>query len=89
MYRHFDFECEKCAKVFEEMIADDSHALPCPSCGGNGVRLISTPTLNWRAMGIDPGFPTAYDKWAKAKTRHHRTDKGMMHGGKAPNLSQY
>lgn len=37
-------------------------------------------------MGLDPGFPGAYSKWGKAKRKHHATDKGTMHGGKAPNL---
>jgi putative FmdB family regulatory protein len=88
MYRHDDYECRACKAVFEEMTKDDP-AVPCPSCGGETDRIIATPLINWRAMGIDPGFPTAYAKWAKNKTKHHKTDKGTMHGGKAPNLSQY
>lgn len=40
-------------------------------------------------MGLDPGFPSAYEKWGNAKTIHHKTDKGTMHGGKAPNLLMY
>jgi putative FmdB family regulatory protein len=89
-YRHDDYECKKCKHVFEEMTNTNSDsAVLCPSCKGKTVRLMSAPLINWRAMGIDPAFPTAYAKWAKNKTAHHKTDKGMMHGGKAPNLSQY
>lgn len=40
-------------------------------------------------MGTDPGFPSAYDKWAKEKTKHHKTDKGSMNKGKSPNLLMY
>lgn len=89
MYRYFDFECPDCKAVFEEMISDDSMTLPCTSCKGQADRLISSPRIDWRRMGLDPAFPSAYDKWAKAQTQHHKTDKGTMHGGKAPNLKMY
>ena len=87
--RLFDFECEPCAKTFEEMIPDDLHSHPCPSCGGEAKRLIAAPRIDWLHMGLDPGFPSAYEKWGDAKTKHHRTDKGTMHKGKAPNLLMY
>lgn len=88
MFRLFDFECAKCG-VFEEMIPDDSMLLPCPSCKGQSNRLISAPHIDWLHMGLDPGFPSAYEKWGDAKTKHHQTDKGTMHKGKAPNLLMY
>jgi hypothetical protein len=91
MYRHFDFECSRktCGKVFEEMIADDKKTLPCPSCKGKAHRLLAAPRIDWRHMGLDPAFPSAYEKWGNAKTIHHKTDKGTMHKGKAPNLLMY
>lgn len=88
MWRHDDYECKKCGHVFEEMTNDES-AVPCSSCKGETTRLISAPSIDWRHMGLDPGFPSAYEKWGNEKTKHHKTDKGTMHGGKAPNLSQY
>lgn len=88
MWRHDDYECKACKHVFEEM-TNDNKPVPCASCAGKTVRLMSAPLINWRAMGIDPAFPSAYAKWAKNKTKHHKTDKGTMRGGKAPNLLMY
>lgn len=85
----FDFECEKCAKVFEELVESEITALPCVACKGNSARLIAAPRIDWLRMGLDPGFPTAYERWGDAKTIHHKTDKGTMHKGKAPNLLMY
>lgn len=88
-FRLFDWECAKCASVFEEMVNDDSKTLPCPSCKGKADRLIAAPRIDWIRMGVDPGFPSAYEKWGDAKTKHHQTDRGTMHKGKAPNLLMY
>lgn len=88
MWRHDDYECRKCGLVFEEMTKDDS-AVPCPSCKGKTVRQLSAPRIDWRHMGIDPGFPGAYAKWAKAKTQHHKTGKETMRGGKGTSLLMY
>ena len=88
-WRLFDFECAACGKTFEEMIPDDSQTHPCPSCKGKAKRLVAAPRIDWMHMGLDPGFPSAYEKWGDAKTQHHRTDKGTMHKGKAPNLLMY
>jgi putative FmdB family regulatory protein len=89
MFKLFDFECSACGKVFEEMIEGDKKKLPCPSCKGKADRLIATPRIDWMRMGLDPAFPTAYEKWGDAKTEHNLTDKGTMHNGKAPNLLMY
>ena len=85
----FDFECAPCVNVFEDLVDKDLETLPCPSCGGTANRLIAAPRLDWRSMGIDPGFPSAYDKWAKIKTQHHKIGKETMHGGKGSNLLMY
>jgi putative FmdB family regulatory protein len=85
----FDFECKKCAHIFEELVKSDIHSSPCPACKGKGVRLIAAPRIDWLRMGLDPGFPSAYERWGDAKTKHHQTDKGTMHKGKAPNLLMY
>lgn len=85
----FDFECEKCAKVFEELVESEITVLPCVACKGNSARLIAAPRIDWLRMGLDPGFPSAYERWGNAKTIHHQTDKGTMHKGKAPNLLMY
>lgn len=85
----YDFECEACSFVFEDLVHNEVMALPCTSCGGKSDRLISAPRIDFLHMGLDPGFPGAYEKWAKVKTEHHKTDKGTMHKGKSPNLLMY
>lgn len=84
----FDFECKKDG-LFEELVDSKVKKARCPKCGGTGIRQIAAPRIDWRKMGLDPGFPSAYEKWGKAKRVHHATDKGMLHGGKAHNLSMY
>lgn len=85
----FDFECSACSKVFEDLVESDVQNLPCVDCTGNSVRLIAAPRVDWRRMGLDPAFPSAYEKWGNAQTQHHKTDLGSMHKGKAPNLKMY
>lgn len=85
----FDFECDSCSKVFEDLVDSEVHELPCVACTGNSKRLIAAPRIDWLRMGTDPGFPSAYERWGNAKTIHHQTDKGTMRGGKAPNLLMY
>ena len=85
MYRMFDFTCRSCGNTFEEMIDDDRRRMKC-KCGGTAVRQLAAPSADWKKMGLDPGFPGAYDKWGRAKRKHSATDKGSMHRGKAPNL---
>lgn len=89
MRRMFDFTCIKCENTFEELISDDTKILPCPDCGHDSVRQLAAPRSDWRKMGLDPGFPGAYDKWGTAKRKHHKTDQGTSRGGKRPNLLMY
>lgn len=63
----FDFSCDDCAHVFEELIyTDNPESVNCPWCGsGSTRRLLSAPRIDPR-LGLDPdGFPTMGDKWAK------------------------
>jgi hypothetical protein len=85
----FDFECSDCSKVFEELVESKITVLPCVACKGNSTRLIAAPRIDWRRMGLDPAFPSCYERWGDAQEVHKKTDKGTMHGGKAPNLLMY
>jgi putative FmdB family regulatory protein len=39
----YEFECEGCGAVFEELVAADAAAVPCPECGVERTRrLLST-----------------------------------------------
>jgi putative FmdB family regulatory protein len=72
MFRFFDFECAACGHVFEEMIDDDRREQPCNECNGPAKRQASAPRLDWRRMGTDPGFPTAYERWGNAQTERNK-----------------
>ena len=69
MFKHYDYECSACGKVFEEMVANEEEELPCTSCTGKAKRLISVSHIDWRRMGLDPGFPSAYEKWGNEVTK--------------------
>lgn len=87
MRRMFDFQCTECTELFEELIEKDEKTLPCPVCGARSLRQLAAPRIDWMKMGLDVGFPGAYDKWATAKRKHHTTDKGGSEKGQ--NLKMY
>lgn len=39
----YEFECEKCAGRFEELVASDTRSLACPSCGSERSRRLISP----------------------------------------------
>jgi putative FmdB family regulatory protein len=83
MLRVFDFCCTDCGETTEEFIQNDKKKIDCPICGGVAKRQLAMPRLDWKKMGLDPDFATAYDKWGKAK-RAHSSDggrKGLSEGG--------
>jgi hypothetical protein len=80
MLRVFDFTCTACGTTREEFVDHDRHAIPCP-CGGKASRQLAAPRLDWRHMGLDASFPSAWSKWAKAKREHHSKDKGGSEKG--------
>ncbi len=65
----FDFRCRKCDLKSEQFVKPDVGELPCqgPDCDGTTVRCMSAPTIS--LPGTDPGFPGAYDKWARANKK--------------------
>lgn len=72
----FDFECDK-GHQFEDLVKSDVEELNCPECGSNAKRQISVVRLDWRNMGLDPGFPSAQDKWAKAQEQAKRKEDSV------------
>lgn len=72
----FDFECEICDHVFEALVDREVKETDCPECGRNAVRKISP--VRSKLDGTDPGFPGAYDKWA----RDHIKRGGMSEAAK-------
>jgi len=59
----FDLQCPKCSKVFEAYLKSHESESPCPDCGTNAHTIISP--VRSKLDGTDPGFPGAYDKWAR------------------------
>lgn len=58
----YDFKCPDCKIMQEHFVYSTTHEIAC-SCGGTQVRQISAPRI--ALDGTDPGFPGAYDKWAR------------------------
>lgn len=39
----YEFECEECGCRFEELLASDTPAPPCPECSSTGARRLISP----------------------------------------------
>ncbi len=57
----FDFKCPN-GHVEESLVEADTNTSTC-SCGLSARRVISP--VRSKLDGTDPGFPGAYDKWAR------------------------
>ncbi len=61
----YDYKCPICGTTEEHLVRDNTvmevHCLGCTS--GVAVRQLAAPRS--KLDGSDPGFPDAYDKWAK------------------------
>lgn len=62
----FDFKCPS-GHVKEKNVPSDVRSAPCPECGADAVRIISGTASH--LPGWDPGYPGAYDKWARDHER--------------------
>jgi len=63
-----DYKCLVCNQVEEHWSTQKENK--CTFCGGLSKRIISGG--NFSLPGIDTGFPTAADKWAR---RHRKANK--------------
>ena len=88
MLRYFDLRCTQCGETTEELIDKDQKRISCPECGGIAVRQLAAPRIDWKKMGLDPDFPSAQDKWAKAKTHNNKHGKKDRYEG-GDNLKMY
>ena len=70
----FDFVCDD-GHEFEELVKPRIKRVKCPVCSVGSSRLVSSPFINYRRMGVDPDFPTAGDKWAKMQERRKAIEK--------------
>jgi len=53
----YDFSCQNCSMMFEELLTKDEDAAICPQCGAAGaVRMLSAPSpLKTGAFPFKPG----------------------------------
>ena len=63
----YDFKCTDCNHLQENLVDSSITEVECEVCGHRATRQISAPTI--ALDGTDPGFPTAWDKWAKSHER--------------------
>lgn len=70
----FDFRCPS-GHTNERNVSSDVRNLPCLECGADAVRIISGTSV--KLPGWDPGYPGAYDKWA----RDHEKNAKKKHKG--------
>lgn len=61
MIRVIDFKCDN-GHLFENFVEQDVTTSRC-GCGANAKKIVSVP--KFALDGTDPGFPTAFDRWAK------------------------
>lgn len=86
----FDFECPEHGK-FEDLVQPDIHQAPCPSCGLNSPRQLSTFRIGHMQMATsDSASPESIRKFErahrqqKAKEERSEQEHGPMEYGKAP-----
>ena len=64
----YDYTCSECEHEFERVnTIADRKTCECPKCGSMATQRLRT--INFKCDGTDPGFPTAYDNWAKTHVK--------------------
>lgn len=53
----FEYKCDKCEKVFEEIVFGDGEDMQCPTCGAKAHKLLSR--CRAKMGGFGPGFADA------------------------------
>lgn len=71
--RMFDFTCDECGHTHERYADVEQRTDECPKCGAAAKRVISP--VRCKLDGTDPGFPDAYDKWARVHEQQARIER--------------
>lgn len=80
----FDFECEGCRAVFEELVERDAPAgAKCPKCHQPNARRLISGTRIDRSLGVSTDFPSLASKWERNRAEHQRIEERHYreHGG--------
>ena len=67
-----DFICAACGERQERYLDSDITEVNC-ECGARASRIIGMPHV--ALDGTDPGFPGAYEKWAKVREDRAARDR--------------
>jgi putative FmdB family regulatory protein len=51
----FDFQCQNCNLLFEELVKSSKKKAPCPKCQATAIRQISTPRIDRSAIALTKG----------------------------------
>jgi predicted nucleic acid-binding Zn ribbon protein len=62
-----DFCCDHCGTQTEHFLDNNITTVECQDCGKIARKVLTAPKLQF--PGNDPGFPTAYDAWAKKRAQ--------------------
>ena len=63
--RLFDFRCEDCSEVVEELVKTDTQQIMCKNCEGVAHRLVSPVRAK-----LDLSFPGAISSWERKRDSH-------------------
>ena len=75
MLRMYDFKCDDCGLIHEDLADVKLTTKVCP-CGGYARRVITG--CNFQLPKNDPGFPGAYDKWGVDRERRVKQERRNM-----------
>lgn len=83
----YEFECEECGARFEELVAADASAVPCPDCGSERTRRllsnVAPPGRQPRGAGVRSDESRRVEREAARQDRitESRKQRGL---GEAP-----
>jgi putative FmdB family regulatory protein len=82
----YEYECEACGEFFEELVAADVAAVPCPECGGERTRrllsTVSPPGRLPRGAGVRSDESRRREKVAAREDRITESRKRRAAGEK-------
>lgn len=58
-----DFQCTECEEYFEAMVDREAETTECKLCSSEAKKVYRR--FNFKLPGTDPGYPGAYDKFAR------------------------
>jgi putative FmdB family regulatory protein len=71
----YSYRCSSCQHEFDELKpVAERKTHDCPLCGAVGNQRITPVRIDYYNMGLDPAFPTAYDRWGKTQTEKARIE---------------